>query len=153
MDLGYLKQIYLFKDLSDVELKKISDVAEMKNVMPGEEVFTFGQVAMAFYVVVMGSVKLSVGSSQGDEIQIRTLGSGSHFGEMPMLDGEKRSASVAAMENSTLAEIPYEKFLMLMDQEPAMAVKVYRAIAKYLAVRLRSTTGDLNQLKELKFQH
>lgn len=153
MELSYLKPIYLFKDLSDSELKKIADIATIKNFMPGEEVFSVGQKATAFYVVIMGSVKLSVGSASGDEIQIRTLGSGSHFGEMPMLDGELRSASVSAMESSAIAEIPYEKFSTLLESDSAMAVKVYRAISRYLAVRLRSTTGDLNQLKELKFQH
>lgn len=153
MDLSYLKPIYLFSELNDAELKKVASIADVKAIMPGQEIFNRGQDANAFYVVIMGSVKLSVGSNEGDEIQIRNLGSGSHFGEMAMLDGEKRSASVQAMEQTSLAEIPYDKFFALLNSDSIIAVKVYRSIAKYLAVRLRSTTTDLNQMKELKFHH
>lgn len=153
MNISYFKPIYLFKDLSDDELQKIAKFAEEKTYMPGEDVFTNGQSATAFYVVIMGSVKITVGTSSGDEIQIRTLGSGSHFGEMPFLDGDKRSATVQAIEKSTLAEISYEKFNQILNTDSVLALKVYRSIAKFLAVRLRSTTQDLNQMKELKFHH
>lgn len=152
MDTSILKQIYLFGDFSDAELKKVASITEAKNFLPGQDIFSIGQAASSFYVVVMGSVKITVNSGEGDEIQIRNLGSGSHFGEMPFMDGEQRSATVQAIENSHLAEIPYAKLQALLEQDPAMACKFYRSTARFLAVRLRATTGDLNQLKELKFQ-
>lgn len=152
MDIKMLKNIYLFSELSEAELKKIADIAEVKNFLPGQDIFTVGQAASAIYVVVMGTVKISVNTGEGDEIQIRTLGSGSHFGEMPFIDGDKRSASVQTVESSHLAEIPYEKLAKLLEGDIHMAAKFYRSMAKFLAVRLRTTTSDLNSLKELKFQ-
>lgn len=152
MDTATLKAIYLFSDFSEADLKKVATIAEAKNFLPGQDVFSVGQGATAFYVVVMGSVKITVNSGEGDEIQIRHLGSGSHFGEMPFMDGEKRSATVQAIENSHLAEIPYVKLQSLLEQDPVMAAKFYRSAARFLALRLRATTADLNNLKELKFQ-
>lgn len=153
MDIKMLKSIYLFSEFSDADLNKVAGIAELKNYLPGQDIFSVGQDADAFYVVVMGSVKISVSSGGGDEIQIRTLGSGSHFGEMPFLDGGKRSATVQSTESSHIAEIPFKKLQALFESDASMALKFYRATAKSLAVRLRSTTSDLNAMKELKFQH
>jgi CRP/FNR family cyclic AMP-dependent transcriptional regulator len=153
MDASMLKLIYLFSDFTESELKKVAAIAEVKNFISGQEIFSVGQTATALYVIVMGSVKISIGSKDGDEIQIRHFGSGSHFGEMPMMDGDKRSATVQTTENSHLAEISYAKLLSLFDQDPALATKFYRSAARFLAVRLRATTTDLNHFKELKFQH
>lgn len=152
MNIKTLKNIYLFSDFSDSDLNKIAGIAEVKDFLPGQDIFTVGQTASAIYIVIMGTVKISVNTGEGDEIQIRTMGSGSHFGEMPFIDGDKRSASVQTLEPSHLAEIPYEKLTDLLDNDVQMAAKFYRSIAKYLAVRLRTTTSDLNSLKELKFQ-
>lgn len=152
MDISMLKSIYLFSEFSDAELKKVAVIAEDKNFMPGQDIFSVGQDAGAMYVVVMGSVQISVNSEEGDEIRIRNFGSGSHFGEMPFIDGGKRSATVTTMESSHVAEIPYAKLLALLEQDGAMACKFYRSTARFLASRLRATTTDLNQIKELKFQ-
>lgn len=152
MDTAMLKSIYLFSEFSDAELKKVAAISEDKNVMPGQDIFSVGQDASAMYVVVLGSVQISVSSDEGDEIRIRNFGSGSHFGEMPFIDGGKRSATVTTMENSHVAEIPYGKLQALLEQDGVMACKFYRSTARFLASRLRATTTDLNQMKELKFQ-
>jgi CRP-like cAMP-binding protein len=153
MNLSMLKSIYLFSDLSDSELAKVASVAEEKVIMQGQDLFSRGEEAKSFYVMLMGSVKIAVNSQAGDEIQIRKLGSGSHFGEMPFLDGEKRSATVQAMESSTVLEFSYAKMLSLFEKDVVLANKFYRSAARYLAIRLRATTTDLNEIKELKFQH
>ncbi|XGC81417.1 Crp/Fnr family transcriptional regulator [Bdellovibrio bacteriovorus] len=152
MDIKMLKSIYLFSEFSDADLQKVASVAELKNYVPGQDIFSVGQEADAFYVVVMGSVKITVSTGGGDEIQIKTLGSGSHFGEMPFIDGGNRSATVQSIESSHIAEIPFAKLNNLFQADPAMALKFYRATAKSLGVRLRATTSDLNAMKELKFQ-
>lgn len=153
MDLTKLKPIHLFSDFTELELSKIASVAEPKFYSQGSEIFTLGEEASAFYVVLMGTVKLVVVSGSGDEVLIRTLGSGSHFGEMPFIDGQKRSASVQTLENCDLLEFKYSKFENLLMSDASLAIKFYRSAAKYLALRLRATNLDLNQLKELKFHH
>lgn len=151
MQASTLKSIYLFSEFSDSELTKMANIVEEKNYMPGQDIFSVGQVASAMYIVVMGSVKISVSSNSGDEIAIRNFGSGSHFGEMPFMDGDKRSATATATENTHVAEIPYNKMQGLLEAEPVMAAKFYRSTARFLANRLRATTTDLNQIKEHKF--
>ncbi|MEY4615221.1 MAG: cAMP-binding protein [Pseudomonadota bacterium] len=153
MNLSMLKSIYLFNEFSEDDLKKIAATGIEKTIVAGQEIFSVGQEASAFYVVLMGSVKLTVNSGSGDEIQIRTLGSGAHFGEMPLIDGEKRSASVQAVETCHVLEIPYGKLLALFEKDLSVACRFYRSAAKFMAIRLRATTNDLNQLKEIKFQH
>jgi CRP-like cAMP-binding protein len=153
MNLSMLKSIYLFNEFSEDDLKKIAEIGTEKTIVSGQEIFSVGQEASAFYVVLMGSVKLTVNSGAGDEIQIRTFGTGSHFGEMPLIDGEKRSATVQAVETCHVLEIPYNNLKGLFEKDLSIACRFYRSAAKYLAIRLRATTTDLNQLKELKFHH
>lgn len=153
MNLSMLKSIYLFNEFSEDDLKKIADVGVEKTIVSGQEIFSVGQEASAFFVVLMGSVKLTVNSGAGDEIQIRTFGTGSHFGEMPLIDGEKRSATVQAIETCHVLEIPYAKLQGVFEKDLSLACRFYRSAAKYMAIRLRATTTDLNQLKELKFHH
>lgn len=148
-----LSAIYLFSDFSAQELENITAISQEKNFVQGQDIFSRSEDATAFYVVIMGTVKLIVNSQTGDEIQFKTLGTGSHFGEMPFIDGEKRSATVQAVEPSLLIEIPYSKLKGLLDSDLSMASKFYRSIARLLALRLRATTTDLNQLKELRFHH
>ena len=153
MNISMLKPIYLFSEFSDSDLNKVMDICEVKNSMPGQEIFSVGQKAESLFVVTMGSIQISVNSGEGDELKIRNFGSGSHFGEMAFLDGEKRSATATAIENSHFAEIRFDELHSLLEKEPSLAIKFYRSTAKFLAARLRATTSDLNQLREQRFHH
>ena len=81
------------------------------------------------------------------------LGSGSHFGEIPYLDGGKRTATALVAETCHVIEIPYEKLREKMATNDKMAVKVYKAWGKFLAARLRATLDDLGQARETKLKH
>ncbi len=153
MNLSMLKSIYLFSEFSESDLSQVAGIVESKDILQGQDIFSVGEQASAFYVLLMGTVKLTVNSGAGDEIQIRTLGSGAHFGEMPFIDGDKRSATVQTMENCRVLEIPYAKLQAILEKDLGLAAKFYRATARFLALRLRATTTDLNQLKDLKFHH
>lgn len=147
MNISYLKQIYLFSELSESELQKVADLAQEKEFIAGQDIFSHGQKASSIFVLTMGTVKVATNTGSGDEIQIRNLGSGSHFGEMSFLDQEPRSATVTATETSKVIELPYEALLALLDSDLTLAVKFYRSLARFLTKRLRSTTEDLNLLR------
>lgn len=145
--------VYLFKELSDAELQKIMAIAQEKNLTAGEEIFMTGEAAKSFYVIAVGSVKIFSNSSQGDAMNIATLGSGSHFGELPLFDQGNRSATAQTLEPTRLLEITYGDLDKVLNDNPIIATKVYKSCSRFLATRLRNTLGDLAQAREAKLKH
>lgn len=148
-----LKNIYLFKGLSEADIQKVANISNEKHFSAGQDIFIYGQDAKSFYVIGMGSLKIYATTKDGDDIQLSNMSSGDHFGEVSFLDSEKRSATVQAVETSTLFEIKFDEFKALLEANPAIAIHVYKAMAKYLCGRLRTTSDDLSHLRELQLRH
>jgi CRP-like cAMP-binding protein len=147
-----LQNVYLFKELTPKELELVGAVAKTETFNAGDEIFTEGDAAVSLYVLKFGSVKIQH-SGKNDRVDVATIGSGSHFGEMAFLDNEKRSASVSVMEKTDLLRIDFAELRKTLDANPAVAVKVYRALAHFLCGRLRVTTTDLTYAREKNLRH
>ncbi len=139
-----LKKLYLFKDLSEGELAVVEKATSTESYGPGDEVFSQGDRAKALLIIQSGSVKIHQVTDTGDSVEITRIGSGSHFGEMSFLDGEPRSASATALEQSIIVFVDYDKLSEIMITHPGISVHFYRQFAQFLCGRLRITTKDLS---------
>jgi CRP/FNR family transcriptional regulator, cyclic AMP receptor protein len=148
-----LQNIYLFKGLSGPELELISEAADIETYSSNDEIFNQGDKSFALYVIKYGSVRIHQRSSTGDHIEVATLGTGSHFGEMGFVDGEVRSASATAMEKSDIVVFDYEKLRNLMKENLPIAVRFYQELSHFLCGRLRITTNDLSFSREKNLSH
>jgi len=77
------------------------------------------------------------------------LSAGQHFGEMALIDEERRSATVEAVERSELIKIQRGDLENLMSGDVPLAQRVYKSLAKYLSLRLRETSKNLTQMMDL----
>lgn len=152
---GYqiLKKIYLFDSFDDAELQKLNSIVEEKVYSAGQDIFLVGQPADSFYVIVMGTVKIYMNPDGEKDLNIANLGTGAHFGELPFLDGGKRSATAQATETSTLFVMNFDKLKTLLGQNEKMASKFYKDLSVYLAARLRATTENLKHIHEVRLKH
>ncbi len=148
-----LQNVYLFKGLANSYLELISEIGVLETYLPGDEVFLQGDKALALYIIKYGSVRILQKGPSGEEIEVASLGTGSHFGEMAFVDGEVRSASAIAIEKSEIVSLPYENLRQLLGANPAIAVNVYRELAHFLCGRLRITTQDLSFAREKNLSH
>lgn len=148
-----LQNLYLFQDLPEDKLQKIDAISEIVTYGTGEDVFVQGDEAKALYVIQFGSVRIHQKSPGGDNVEITTLGTGSHFGEMAFIDGEPRSASATAIEKSNILEIDYKKLKELLVEDLQVAVHFYREFAHFLSGRLRITTNDLSFARSENLSH
>ncbi|MCB9025684.1 MAG: cyclic nucleotide-binding domain-containing protein [Bdellovibrionaceae bacterium] len=148
-----LKNIYLFKQMTNDELELINEISEINTYTPGDDIFSQDDVATSLYVISFGSVKIHIKGTEGDNIEVANLGTGSHFGEMALIDGEKRSASATALEKTDIVSINYDKLKLLLKEYPTIAVKLYEALSKFLCGRLRITTNDLSFAREKNISH
>ncbi|TXI11605.1 MAG: Crp/Fnr family transcriptional regulator, partial [Novosphingobium sp.] len=97
------------------------------------------------YVVLEGSVSVSLVSAQGRETVLRAIGAREMFGELAAIDGEPRSADVVAAENSTLLVIPGPTFAGLLGVEPVLSLW----LARYLSHQVRYLTNRIYELSTM----
>jgi len=147
------KKVYLFEHLTDAQLDQLVLIAQEKLVHPGQDIFVAGQPAQDFYIVKSGAVKIYSTSKVGDDVELIELGSGFHFGEIPFVDGEKRSANASAKEMTTLIEISYEKIREMLSKDAQFRATIYQNLAKNLCGRLRATTQNLQFAREARLKN
>ena len=127
---GMLGSVDLFKDVSPKVMKKIVGAGKVVEFAPGFEVTTDGRSGVAFHLIMEGSADVSVGGQARGR-----LGPRDGFGEISLLDGLPRSATVRAGESGmkTFALTSWE-FLPILDENPSVA----RGLLKVLCARIRS---------------
>lgn len=114
-------------------------------VRKGQVLLAVGLPATDVYVVLEGSVSVSLVSAQGRETVLRAIGPGEMFGELAAIDGEPRSADVVAAENTTLLVIPGATFTGLIGIEPVLSLW----LARYLAQQVRYLTNRIYELSTM----
>ena len=119
-----LKAVSIFQKLNDAELDQLTRIARQESFAPEKVIFFEGDRSDSLYVILAGSVRVFVTSDEGKEKVINTLGKGGFFGEIAMLDGEPRSASVVANEETTMLAIGHRDFRAFCDRQPEVLWKV-----------------------------
>jgi CRP/FNR family transcriptional regulator len=130
-----LSRVSLFSELSRAELERISRVAIPRSFPAGVRVFHEGDRSDACYLVRSGDLRVTREHSDGRAIALATLGRGDIFGELAMLDGQARSASVETLSDSELLALPAVDFRRLLAQHSEISVKLIAALTR----RLRET--------------
>ncbi len=130
-----LTRVGLFAALGRVALAKLAAFLETVEVPPGGEVFRQGEAGDSLYIVTGGALGVFVASPEGrSPLRVGALAPGDLFGEMALFTGEPRSATIRAEQASTVLQLPRDRFLVLVRQEPTISL----AIVATLSERLRS---------------
>ena len=130
-----LSRVPLFSELSPGDLDRISRVAVPRSFPAGVRVFHEGDRSDACYLVRSGDLRVTREHPDGRAIALATLGPGDLFGELAMLDGEARSASVETLSDVELLALPAADMRRLLAEHPEISVKLIAALTR----RLRET--------------
>jgi len=126
----FLRAVRLFSDLDSERLRLLAEIVRPVSAETGEIVVREGRPGHHFYVVCSGFVE--VGSAGR---QVAVLGAGETFGELALLTGEPRSATVRAVKQSELLTMDRTDFLDLIEAHPTLVPAVSEMI-------IRRTAGD-----------
>jgi CRP/FNR family transcriptional regulator, cyclic AMP receptor protein len=127
-----LRRVPLFSELSTGELERVAQVGVPRSFPRETRIFHEGDPGDACYIVREGSARVTREHPDGRAITLATLGPGAIFGELAMLDGERRSASVEATENTELVALPASDVRKLIRGHPDMAEKLVVALTRRL---------------------
>jgi CRP/FNR family transcriptional regulator, cyclic AMP receptor protein len=136
-----LKSVALFSDLEGEELERFSQVAVPRSFPAGTRVFHEGDDSDACYIVKEGSFRVTREHSDGRAITLATLGAGEIFGELAMLDGDKRSASAEALTEGELLALPANDVRALLARHPEISLKLVAGLVR----RLRAANVRLSR--------
>jgi CRP-like cAMP-binding protein len=131
--LDLLRTVPLFRGLDDGELERVSTLADIVDLPADRLLMTQGQHGWEMFVLVSGSARIERdGQSLGER------GPGEVLGEIALLDGGPRTATVTLSEPSRLLVLARREFQALMDEFPEIRLRVLEAVAH----RLRSLDPD-----------
>ncbi len=125
--IAILQKAPIFAELSAEELYHVGEIASELPFASGETIVRQGDPADALFVVVVGTLDV-----HKNDAKIRELGSGAAFGEIALLDGGPRAATVLAQSEGRLLRIPGDEFHVLLDHTPELSRGVIRVLLGYL---------------------
>jgi len=128
-----LADLPLFEGLSKRQLTKIANLAVARRLPPLTSIVTRGDSGDAFYVILTGTAMVRRPGRRSVN-----LGPGEFFGEMALLDGAPRTATVEAVTEVEVMLIPRTAFRKMLRSEPLISMKMLETVA----TRLRTTQAS-----------
>ena len=141
----FLKTVPFFDQLSNRQLKTVSDIMFKRAYDIDESIFEEGQPGAALFLILDGKVAIEI-RRESSTTRLAVLESGAFFGEMALLDDSPRSANARALERTRTLALYRNDLNGLMHRHARTACQIYRSLAAMIGDRLRST-NELVQMK------
>ena len=124
----FLRGVALFSDVSDKNLQAIASSMRRRAFSAGDPIVSEGEGGIGFFFVEQGSASVTKGGKS-----VAKLGEGAHFGEIALLAGADRTATVTADSDVVCWGMPAWSFRPLVREQPSVTVKLLEGMAKQLA--------------------
>jgi CRP-like cAMP-binding protein len=134
--LELLRGVPLFAGLTTSHLRHVAKLAEAVRFAEGRPIVQRGAKGSSFYVLAEGTASVRKGPSGRT---VATLGPGAFFGELALLDGHPRSASVVATSPVTAIRIERPAFIALIRKEPVIGLRVMQGLTQRIRLLDRTT--------------
>jgi len=128
----FLSFVPIFSELPEETLDKIEKIGTRKVYKKNEVILMEEEAGTALFAIVKGKVKVARASTEGREVILTILTDSDFFGEMAILDGLTRSATVTAIEESELFLLQRNDFLNLLREHPEISISLLQELTKRL---------------------
>ncbi len=130
-----------FKNLSNKNIKLLMKVLHNRIYAANEYVFFQGDPGIGLYLIIRGEILITE-EMNGERFDLSLLTRGDFFGELALLDDEKRSASAIALKDSQLAVIFKPDLDEFVETHSKDGIQILRGISQIVATRLRNLNQD-----------
>ena len=120
-----IKQVPLFHGLNDKQLKSLANNFTERSFREGQELTAEGTGGAGFFVIESGEARVTV-----DGTDRRTLGPGDFFGEIALIDGGLRTATITATSDGKSYGLTSWQFRPLVEENASIAWPLLEAMAK-----------------------
>jgi uncharacterized membrane protein len=144
MDTDLLAKIPLFSKLNSSELGELAGLMKEQQVAHQQPVFWIGDEGTDFFIIREGRVAVSYPDETGHHVTIAVLAEGDFFGEISLLDGGPRTATVRAEDDSQLLALSRQDFLDFLKRNPPASVHVLTVLGQRQREMLQKMRGLKN---------
>jgi len=137
-----LRNVPIFDNLSDDELEAVRKCGVSRNFPKNSVIINEGDSSDSLYVILKGRVTIYLSDENGKEVILNSQGEGDYFGELALVDDDKRSASVVTAEKSTFLVISKVDFKKVLSSNPDLAFNLIRGLTH----RVRHLTDNVRSL-------
>ncbi len=138
----YLKKVPIFAGLTQFDLDKLASLVTVQHYAKDNLILLEEDMGRVLFMIGKGKVKISQINDDGREVILSILSSGDIFGEMALLDGSSRSASVTSLTDSELMILRRGDFLNLLEEYPKVSINLLKELAR----RLRKSDSQIKSL-------
>jgi len=142
VEISLLKKVPLFSQLDDAELQKMSRHCALQHYTRDQVILVEEEEGNTLFVIHKGRVKVSRIRDDGREVILCILGEGDFFGELSLLDGSPRSATVTTLDDSEILVLRRADFLRLVEEHPQISITLLRELAE----RIRHSDSQIKSL-------
>lgn len=128
--LAILEKVPLFKSLKKRQLSQLAKIFIDRQCEANEIIVPQGRAGYGFFIIAEGKAEAFIKHEDSSKIVVNTFGPADFFGEMALLDGGPRTATVLATEKTRCLILPRENFLGVMKRDGDMAVAIMIELAK-----------------------
>ncbi|NUN70891.1 MAG: cyclic nucleotide-binding domain-containing protein [Bacteroidetes bacterium] len=139
--LNQLSKVELVRSLPPEEMDGVLTCVEPIDVSEGEVLFRQGEPGNALYLIDSGTIDI-INDADGERTVIATLGAGQSFGEMALLNSDRRTATAVAMEQSRLLRIGKDQFDALMEISPGLRKAVEALNSRRILQNVQNLRGE-----------
>ncbi len=134
-----LARVPVFSSLKKRQLEKLARTFSERQCAPGEVIVPQGRGGYGFFILVSGRAKAVRRLDNGEEVVVNQFGPGDFFGELALLDGGPRTASVIAEEPTVCLIMPREHFLGVLREDGEIAVAILEELARRFRASLEAS--------------
>lgn len=146
--LAWLPSIALFGGMDESSLRRVIGMMCEQSFQPGDEVCKQGDSGRAMFLVRSGEVIICREGDDGKRIKMIRMGAGEFFGEMTLIDIQKRSATVVVQKPAVLLSLSGRDLYRLYQEDVPGYVMILQNLCRELSRRLRVTNNRLQSLAE-----
>lgn len=141
-EISALKSVRYFEHLTAAELSQLAQALTPRKFSPGQIIFHMGDPGSLLYIIRKGKVKIYFPNAGGQEVVLDIFGESATFGELALFDDSPRSATIEALEQTEAYTLHREKFLQLIEKNPACAVDMMALLAQRIR-HMNAQFGDV----------
>ena len=142
-----IKELPVFKSLTNGELVQIERVLHERQYAPGEVVFNEGEPGAGLYIIKKGEISIRKKIAGGNDLQLAVIPERSFFGELALLDEIPRSASAIAVTPTILYGFSKPDLEHLLERNQRLGIKIILNLSKLVSRRLVKSNENLEEVQ------